>query len=56
VIGIFVNGQHAPHDDDVAAECARIESRLGLPACDVIRHGPRKLVEATAKLLKAKRS
>jgi uncharacterized NAD-dependent epimerase/dehydratase family protein len=50
VIGVFVNGQHFPHDDDVAAECAQVEKRLGLPACDVIRHGPGKLVEAVKKL------
>ncbi len=50
VIGIFVNGQHFPNDDDVAAECEQIEKRLGLPACDVIRHGPGKLVEAVRKL------
>ena len=29
-------------DDEVAAECARVEGELGLPACDVIRHGPAK--------------
>jgi hypothetical protein len=34
----------------VAAECERIEKRLGLPTCDVIRHGPDKLVEAVKKL------
>ncbi|MCC6127200.1 MAG: DUF1611 domain-containing protein [Pirellulales bacterium] len=50
VIGVFVNGQHFPHDDEVAAECERIEKRLGLPTCDVIRHGPGKLVEAVRKM------
>jgi len=50
VIGVFVNGQHAQNDDDVAAECERVERRLGLPACDVIRHGPGKLVEAVWKM------
>jgi uncharacterized NAD-dependent epimerase/dehydratase family protein len=52
VIGIFVNGQHFPNDDEVAAECDRVERRLGLPTCDVIRHGPGKLVEAVMKLKK----
>jgi uncharacterized NAD-dependent epimerase/dehydratase family protein len=50
VIGIFVNGQKFPIDDDVAAECERVEKRLGLPTCDVIRHGPGKLVEAVKKM------
>ena len=45
VIGVAVNGQ-AHSDDAVAAECDRVSRRLGLPACDVIRHGPAKLVEA----------
>ncbi|MBN2580403.1 MAG: DUF1611 domain-containing protein [Pirellulales bacterium] len=46
VIGVAVNGQHVPRDDEVLAECQRVERRLGLPACDVIRHGPGKLVAA----------
>jgi uncharacterized NAD-dependent epimerase/dehydratase family protein len=50
VIGVAVNGQHFPRDDDVAAECERVERRLGLPACDVIRHGPVKLVAAVKTL------
>jgi uncharacterized NAD-dependent epimerase/dehydratase family protein len=50
VIGIFVNGQHFPNDDDVSAECERVEKSLGLPACDVIRHGPEKLVAAVRKM------
>ena len=49
VIGIFVNGQHAPNDEAVADECERVEKRLGLPTCDVIRHGPAKLVAAVEK-------
>ena len=35
-----------PRDADVAAECDRVERALGLPACDVLRHGPDKLVQA----------
>jgi uncharacterized NAD-dependent epimerase/dehydratase family protein len=49
VIGVAVNGQKFS-DDAVAAECDRVSSSLGLPACDVIRHGPDKLVEAVSQL------
>ena len=49
VIGVAVNGQRFA-DDAVAAECERVSRRLGLPACDVIRHGPDALVEAVQRL------
>jgi uncharacterized NAD-dependent epimerase/dehydratase family protein len=49
VIGIAVNGYKYPATE-VAAECARVEAELGLPACDVIRHGPDKLVDAVLAL------
>jgi uncharacterized NAD-dependent epimerase/dehydratase family protein len=49
VIGVAVNGQNFA-DDAVAAECDRVGRRLGLPTCDVIRHGPAKLVEAVVQL------
>ncbi len=49
VIGVAVNGQRF-NDEAVAAECERVGRRLGLPACDVIRHGPRPLVEAVLNL------
>jgi uncharacterized NAD-dependent epimerase/dehydratase family protein len=49
VIGVAVNGQKYS-DAEVAAECRRVEEELGLPACDVIRHGPGKLVEAVRVL------
>jgi uncharacterized NAD-dependent epimerase/dehydratase family protein len=49
VIGVAVNGQKFP-DDAVAAECDQVSRRLGLPACDVIRHGPDRLVEAVIQL------
>ncbi|MBN1589175.1 MAG: DUF1611 domain-containing protein, partial [Pirellulales bacterium] len=49
VIGVAVNGQRFS-EDEVAAECRQVEQRLGLPACDVIRHGPEKLVEAVLRL------
>ena len=48
-VGVAVNG-HRFNDDEVAAECDRVESELGLPACDVIRHGPGKLVAAVGQL------
>jgi uncharacterized NAD-dependent epimerase/dehydratase family protein len=49
VIGVAVNGQQFP-DDQVAAECERVGRELGLPTCDVIRHGPEKLVDAVTEL------
>jgi uncharacterized NAD-dependent epimerase/dehydratase family protein len=49
VIGVAVNGQKFA-DDAVAAECEQVSRRLGLPACDVIRQGPDKLVEAVIRL------
>lgn len=49
VIGVAVNGQHFP-EDEVAAECRRVGEELGLPTCDVIRHGPQKLVDAVIQL------
>jgi len=45
VIGVAVNGNKFS-DAEVAAECGRVGRELGLPACDVLRHGPEKLVEA----------
>jgi uncharacterized NAD-dependent epimerase/dehydratase family protein len=49
VIGLAVNGQKF-NDEAVAAECERVSRELGLPACDVIRHGPTRLVEAVLGL------
>jgi uncharacterized NAD-dependent epimerase/dehydratase family protein len=49
VIGIAVNGIQFS-DASVEAECARVEDEFQLPACDVIRHGPGKLVEAVRKM------
>ena len=51
VIGVAVNGQRFS-DEAVAAECEQVSGRLGLPACDVIRHGPEKLVQAVVQLKK----
>ena len=50
VIGVAVNGQKYADDALVTAECERVSRRLGLPACDVIRQGPDRLVEAVLKL------
>ena len=50
VIGVAVNGQRFARDADVAAECDRVERTLGLPACDVLRQGPGKLVQAVLEL------
>jgi len=49
VIGVAVNGQTFP-DDAVDAECERVSRQLGLPACDVLRHGSCKLVDAVLQL------
>jgi uncharacterized NAD-dependent epimerase/dehydratase family protein len=49
VIGIAVNGMRSA-ESDVADECARVEDEFQLPACDVIRHGPEKLVAAVEKM------
>ena len=48
-IAVAVNGRRFS-DEEVAAECQRVERQLGLPACDVLRHGPGKLVEAVLEL------
>ena len=53
VIGVAVNGLGFS-DDAVAAECDRVSRRLGLPACDVLRHGPTRLVEAALERRKKK--
>lgn len=51
VIGVAVNGQGYT-DEEVEAECRRIEQELGLPTCDVFRHGPARLVEAIQQFKK----
>lgn len=49
VIGVAMNSRHV--DEDAAErERARVESELGLPVCDVYRHGPGPLVEAVLAL------
>jgi len=49
VIGIAINGIRFS-DTEVEAECAEVEDEFQLPVCDVIRHGPGKLVEAVRKM------
>jgi uncharacterized NAD-dependent epimerase/dehydratase family protein len=49
VIGVAVNARRL-NDDAVAAECRRVSGELGLPTCDVLRHGPAALVEAILQL------
>ena len=49
VIGIGINGRGFS-DDEVAAERERIRREMGLPACDVLRHGPEELVAAVLEL------
>lgn len=45
VIGIGINGRRFS-DAEVEEERKRVEGELGLPAADVLRHGPDRLVEA----------
>ncbi len=49
VIGVSVNGREYS-DEEVNEECRRVEDDLKLPACDIFRHGPEKLVDAVLKL------
>ena len=49
VIGIGINSRRLSAEEAVQ-ECERVESELGLPACDVYRDGPAKLVAASLKL------
>ena len=49
VIGISINGRDFS-DEEVGEECLRVEEHFNLPACDVLRHGPDKLVAAVLDL------
>ena len=49
VIGVSVNSQRFS-EEEVAAEREKVRKQLGLPVCDVIRHGPEELVEAVLEL------
>jgi uncharacterized NAD-dependent epimerase/dehydratase family protein len=48
-IGVAINGAKFS-DAEVAAERERVRARMGLPTCDVLRHGPDELVEAVLAL------
>jgi uncharacterized NAD-dependent epimerase/dehydratase family protein len=49
VIGLAVNGSQFS-DEEVAAECDRVSRQFNLPACDVLRHGPGRIVDAVMEL------
>lgn len=49
VIGVSVNGRNLSADQ-TAAECERVSSELGLPACDVYRNGADALADAVLAL------
>jgi uncharacterized NAD-dependent epimerase/dehydratase family protein len=49
VIGVAMNS-HKFSDDQADRERERVRRELGLPVCDVIRHGPDELVEAVLGL------
>lgn len=51
VIGIAVNGRKFS-DEDVRSECEKVNAELGVPVCDVLRHGPEPLVKAILALKK----
>ena len=51
IIAVAVNGQGYTNEE-VDAECRRIELETGLPTCDVFRHGPGRLVEAVLQFKK----
>ncbi len=49
VIGVSINTRKSSEEEG-AAECERVRREFGLPACDVIRHGPEELVQAVLEL------
>ena len=49
VIGVAIDS-HRFSDTEAAVERRRVSDLLGLPACDVLRHGPQELVEAVLEL------
>ncbi|MEW4490644.1 DUF1611 domain-containing protein [Thalassoglobus sp. JC818] len=55
VIGIGVNTRTL-NEEEAEAEISRISDETGLPACDVYREGPDKLVEACLNLRKGAKS
>jgi uncharacterized NAD-dependent epimerase/dehydratase family protein len=53
VIGIGINGRKFT-DAQVEEERKRVEAEFGLPACDVLRHGTDRLVEAILRFEKTR--
>ncbi len=49
VIGVSINTRKFSAEE-AEAECEEVRRQFGLPACDVIRHGPEEMVEAVLKL------
>jgi len=49
IIGVAVNSRKLT-SEQADEEIERMEQELGLPACDVYRHGPQKLVQACVRL------
>lgn len=54
VLGIAINSRQLSASD-AAAERDRVRAEFGLPACDVIRHGPDELVEAVIEYKASKK-
>ncbi len=52
VIGVAMNSS-ACTEQEADAERQKVRRQLGLPVCDVIRHGPGELVEAVLQLKRA---
>jgi uncharacterized NAD-dependent epimerase/dehydratase family protein len=50
VIGVAMNSKDVADDAAVQRERDRLREELGLPVCDVIRHGPDELVAAALEL------
>ena len=50
VIGVAMNSQFVS-EDEAEKERERVRSELGLPVCDVIRHGPDELTQAIQAML-----
>ena len=49
VIGIAMNSSRVS-EEEAARERELVRSELGLPVCDVIRHGPEELIQAIRQL------
>ena len=54
-VGIAVNG-YGFTEEEVAAECEKVSKELGLPACDIYRHGSGVLADAVEALAAKKKA